>query len=87
MNDPEEPLRPFDAGLELSSAVVKCLPFLLRSCQWSEDEDGVWNTACNERFHFDTGGPKENKAKWCIYCGAELIAVPYPQPSENTDDE
>lgn len=49
------------------------------SCRWSEDEEGHWDTACGECFVFETGGPKENKARWCPYCGGELIEIRYFQ--------
>ena len=52
------------------------------SCQWSEDEDGTWDTACGEKFYFDTGGPNENKANWCLYCGNDLVPVPFPHNAE-----
>ena len=52
------------------------------SCQWSEDLDGNWDTACGETFTFTDGGPKENKAHWCQYCGGELVAVPHPHNVE-----
>lgn len=72
-------LRPFEAGIALMKATTDALPFLCRSCQWSEDEDGNWDTACNEIFTFTDGGPKENNAKFCLYCGGELVPVSYPQ--------
>jgi hypothetical protein len=46
------------------------------SCQWTEDEDGNWSTACGECFVFETGGPKENKAQWCPFCGGKLETKP-----------
>jgi hypothetical protein len=46
------------------------------SCEWTEDEDGNWDTACGECFVFEFGGPKENKARWCQYCGGKLETKP-----------
>ena len=70
--------RPFDVGMNLIDAVGRASRILCRSCQWSEDSDGNWDTACGEIFTFTDGGPKENKAHWCQYCGGELVAVPFP---------
>jgi hypothetical protein len=47
-----------------------------QTCIWAEDEDGAWDTACGERFEFTDGGPAENGAKFCLYCGARLLAQP-----------
>ena len=45
------------------------------SCRWSEDKDGNWDTACGECFVFDAGGPIENRARWCLYCGRRIEPV------------
>ena len=42
-------------------------------CQWTEDADGVWETACGEMFLFETDGPLENGFLFCPYCGRKLI--------------
>ena len=42
-------------------------------CLWTPDEDGVFDTACGGRWFFDTGTPAENKARFCMYCGAPLL--------------
>ena len=82
------PARPFDVGLGLVEAlnlISRAVPLLCRSsCQWSEDMEGNWDTACGETFSFHDGGPRENRARWCQYCGGELVAVPFPQ---HTDKE
>jgi hypothetical protein len=49
------------------------------SCRWSEDEDGNWDTACGECFVFETGGPTENRARWCHYCGRRIDPVNFEQ--------
>ncbi len=51
----------------------------LISCRWSEDEDGNWDTACGECFVFEVGGPTENRAKWCPYCGRRIEPVGFFQ--------
>lgn len=44
-------------------------------CQWREDEDGNWETACGELFFFTEGGPAENGFLFCPYCGSNLKPV------------
>ena len=46
------------------------------TCEWTEDEDGYWDTGCGELFQFNDDGPAENRFKFCPYCGGELKAVP-----------
>jgi hypothetical protein len=42
-------------------------------CHWQEDsEDSFWATECGNAFQFNDGGPKENKCKFCMYCGGKL---------------
>jgi hypothetical protein len=48
-------------------------------CRWSEDEDGNWDTDCGERFYFETGGPIENRARFCHYCGRRIEPVNFKQ--------
>uniref|UniRef100_A0A6M3JVJ2 Uncharacterized protein n=1 Tax=viral metagenome TaxID=1070528 RepID=A0A6M3JVJ2_9ZZZZ len=52
-------------------------------CEWREDSDGVWFTACDEAFVFTEGGPVENKMRWCCYCGAALMAVAYDETPDS----
>jgi hypothetical protein len=52
-----------------------------KTCQWREDTEGRWDTECGQCFDFNDGGPKENKALWCQYCGGELIPVPFSENS------
>ena len=47
-------------------------------CRWTEnsnDESDYWDTACGEAFCFITGGPEENKMRYCPYCGGHLIRI------------
>jgi hypothetical protein len=48
-------------------------------CRWTHDatewEDIKWDTDCGEAFVFIDGGPKENKVKFCCYCGRPVKAV------------
>ena len=42
-------------------------------CIWVEDEEGIFETSCNEMFEFTESGPKENGFNYCPYCGCELV--------------
>ena len=46
-------------------------------CDWKEDGDGTWWTACGEGFQFNGDGPAENGFKACPYCGHELSSHPF----------
>ena len=54
------------------------------TCQWTQNEDGAWESACGHRWEFIEGGPTENGMKFCCYCGKPLVDVPY---IEERDDE
>ena len=54
-------------------------------CQWTEPENGPWETQCGEVFEFIDGGPVENDQHYCGYCGGKLIAVPYADPVEEEE--
>lgn len=60
-------MREARAALALSATPAK-------SCEWTEDADGIWHTGCGHTFFFDTDGPVENKQKFCGYCGLALSA-------------
>jgi len=44
-------------------------------CQWEADYDGVHNTSCNNAHAFICDGVKENKYKFCPYCGRKIKEV------------
>lgn len=48
-------------------------------CIWQEDADGngIWETSCDNSYEFFTDGPKENKHKFCCYCGKSVSARKY----------
>ena len=55
---------------------AQCLEDLREQrCEWTEDEDGNWATACGEMFCFIEAGPVENGMHHCPYCGAALVPV------------
>jgi len=56
-----------------------------RLCVWAENEDGWWNTGCDNIFAFEHDGPSENGAKFCLYCGAELVPMKYEEPTREEE--
>ena len=44
-------------------------------CEWSETEDGQWETECNRLFEFNEGGPEENRLVFCFNCGKSVHSV------------
>jgi hypothetical protein len=44
----------------------------MKTCTWTEDSDGNWETDCGETFILNDGTPKENHMKFCCYCGKPL---------------
>jgi hypothetical protein len=49
-----------------------------RVCKWREDDPdfGTWRTGCGHLWSFNAGGPEENDAKFCQYCGGALAVAP-----------
>ena len=43
-----------------------------RTCNWTEDWDGNWETSCSQTFVTIAGTPIENEMAYCCYCGAVL---------------
>lgn len=42
-------------------------------CKWIYDEKGeYWITGCQEIYTILEGTPKENKMKFCCYCGKPI---------------
>jgi len=54
-------------------------------CKWQEDADGIYHTQCGEVWFFDTGTIKENKAKYCTYCGRLIKEEEYKEESEKEE--
>ena len=46
-----------------------------KRCTWIENDDGVWETKCDELFEFNEGGPPENRFEFCPYCGKNLKPI------------
>jgi hypothetical protein len=47
------------------------------ACRWTEDEDGVYDTDCGNKFMFTDDGPVANKMRFCGYCGKPLKEVKF----------
>jgi hypothetical protein len=45
-----------------------------RRCVWHfHANDDYWETSCGEAYCFFEGGVKENKTKFCQYCGRPVV--------------
>lgn len=45
------------------------------SCVWTHDEHhDAWESDCGEMWQFSTGGPAENKVRFCHGCGRAVSA-------------
>jgi len=55
------------------------------TCEWKADEDGVYQTTCDQAFQFFDGGPIQNSMKFCCYCGLALTETPYQEPEDDSD--
>lgn len=55
------------------------------SCIWWENEDGAWETLCDEIFEFTNGSPTDNHFGYCPYCGQPLIEKKCVEPKEVDD--
>lgn len=54
-------------------------------CVWVQDSDGPWNTSCGHVFEFIDGGPHENGATWCQYCGGKLLPQYHDTEQESVE--
>jgi NADH pyrophosphatase NudC (nudix superfamily) len=43
----------------------------MKKCEW-KDEGEYWQTECDNAHEFTTGGPVENRHRFCPYCGKEI---------------
>ena len=41
-------------------------------CVWQQDDEGNWQTECDEMFVIIDGTPEENQMKYCAYCGCAI---------------
>ena len=52
-------------------------------CTWIEDENGCWDTSCDNAFEIAEGTPEENHMKFCCYCGRSLDQELYEDEDTN----
>lgn len=61
-------------ALDAADMLRQAQPSARAACAWTQDADGIYHTGCGNAWFFDTGTVAENKAKFCLYCGGDLIA-------------
>lgn len=44
-----------------------------KACEWRQDDDGSWDTDCENKFCIEEGTPEENGMRFCCYCGKKLM--------------
>ena len=43
-----------------------------KECRWTQDEDGVWQTDCDNSYEIIEGTPRDNHMRYCCFCGKVL---------------
>jgi hypothetical protein len=43
-----------------------------RTCTWTQDDEGNWNTSCDQIHILIDGTPAENGMRYCCYCGGMM---------------
>jgi len=61
--------------LMLTRKIVTMNGGRIPTCEWRRDEDGNYETSCDEMFTFTEGGVVENGARFCQYCGRPIIPL------------
>ena len=44
-----------------------------KTCTWSQNKNGVYETECGKKYEFVNDGPIENGIAFCCYCGKKLV--------------
>lgn len=60
-----------------------------RVCEWTEDSDGTWNSACGHAWVFTDGSPAGNECVYCCFCAGKIAQCSYqdePDEDELTDE-
>jgi hypothetical protein len=68
----------------VAQSVMRSLPS--GTCRWTEDEEGIWNTECGQKFIWTAGIPTYSGERFCFYCGKSLEVIRYASES-NRDEE
>jgi len=75
---PLQKLRRSDGARNYSwSAVAREVRRMVRergTCEWKLDEPAwnAWRTSCDQLWCFAEGTPKENKVRYCHFCGKRV---------------
>ena len=56
-------------------------------CIWTEDDDGIYLTSCENAFEFMNGSPEDNHMKFCPYCGKLLRQKGGKKFRDTTNDD
>lgn len=46
------------------------------TCEWEENEDGVWETECDNTFQ-SAFTPAENEFEFCQFCGRVILEIEF----------
>jgi hypothetical protein len=53
------------------------IPKPAEQCSWNCTEELLWQADCGGVWQFEDGGPEENNAKYCPFCGKVINPVRY----------
>jgi hypothetical protein len=54
-------------------------------CNWTQDSDGNYDTACKQAFTMIDGTPEQNGMTYCCYCGKRLSVIFYYEEVESEE--
>lgn len=66
---------------QVDELIMEIKKMIGKYCIWRQEKrdvygDGTYSTECGEMFSFTDGTAKENKAKYCPFCGRLIDEVP-----------
>lgn len=65
-----------EAAARLMGFAATTIETRVGQCDWTEDEDGVWHTACGTAWCSESGGdPADHRMLFCYQCGSRLVAT------------
>lgn len=44
-----------------------------KTCEWKQDGEDSWPTACGHNFYFSDGGVADNGFEFCPFCGGHIV--------------
>ena len=48
---------------------------MVPECDWSQDDDGIYHSACGVSFEFIADGPEANGFHYCHHCGKVITTI------------